>query len=482
MCGICGICNSKNPVSDIKCMMEALRHRGPDAEGFAIEEADHVAFGHCRLSILDLSEAGKQPMLSRNKRYLMVFNGEIYNHAKLREMLPERIRKQLKSKTDSEVLLEFLAWEGIEEALKQIRGMFAIALYDRKEKAIYLIRDRAGEKPLYYGFIDRMFVFASELKAVAKTALKNSVTLTLDQDAIKMYLRHSYIPAPYTIYKEIRKAESAAIVKIQYPFRKSEESGCYWKLEKHICRKKADIESAKSELSELLSEAVAEQMVADVPYGAFLSGGIDSSLITAYMQKISKRSVKTFSIGFESEKYDEAPFAKKIADYLGSSHEELYVTDKEAMEVIPQIACIYDEPYADSSQIPVYLVSRLAKENVSVVLTGDAGDELFCGYEHYLLTADYYKKIHKLPDCIRLVVGRILDSRILEPVNRRTFNNKVHKLARLLHASDFTHFYYEMIRIDTDRNPLLKRDIASDYFIRFTSQMQDQDPLFVRYV
>lgn len=480
MCGICGICNSKNPISDVRRMMEAIRHRGPDAGGSYIDESSPVAFGHRRLSILDLSEAGEQPMISQDKRYVLVFNGEIYNYQELRTELPEGVRKRLKSKTDSEILLEFLAAKGPEGALRQIRGMFAAALYDRQEKAVYLIRDRAGEKPLYYGFAGHMFVFASELKAIQEVAFRNGIRLTVDRDAVGMYLRHSYIPAPYSIYKEIKKVEAACIVKVRFPFAQTKEPVRYWKLEEQIRKRDISRESAKQELSELLSDAVREQTVADVPYGAFLSGGIDSSLIVAYMKKvsgISNKSVKTFSIGFGKEAYNEAPFAKKVASYLGCDHEELYLTDREAMQMVPQIGRIYDEPYADSSQIPAYFVSKLAKEKVSVVLTGDAGDELFSGYEHYPIIAGRYEKIRKVPGKARRAVGEILGSRIFGPANQRTFNNKIDRLSRVLRASDFAELYYEMLLVYTSKNPLMKCVVPKGYFTGYAKQLPYGDPV-----
>ncbi len=477
MCGICGICNSKNAIADIRCMMTAIRHRGPDASGEYIDLKSGVAFGHQRLSILDLSDAGLQPMQSSDKRYVLAFNGEIYNHSELKKMLPDKVQGQLKSNTDTEILLELFCIMGIDKTLDMARGIFAIALYDSKCNSIYLIRDRAGEKPLYYGFINGMFVFASELKAIQKVAYQNGISLTINHDAIGMFLRHSYIPAPYSIYNEINKVEIAEIVKISSPYTKIEDSRYYWQIEADTKKLNMDGVTAKLDLAGLLHSAVSEQMIADVPYGAFLSGGIDSSLIVSYMQKISKQRVKTFSIGFESEKYNEAPFAKKVADYIGSDHRELYVTDMDAMKVIPLLTEIYDEPYADSSQIPTYLVSKLAKEDVSVVLTGDAGDELFCGYEHYKIVRNYYHKILKIPIRIRDIMGMALENRIFELINAKTFNNKIDKLSRILRTFNFVDFYYEMLRIDTSKVPILEPAITTGYFKSHVENMSDKDVL-----
>lgn len=475
MCGICGICNSKNAELDIRYMMQSIRHRGPDGGGEYIDKSNNVSLGHRRLSILDLSDAGRQPMVSDNKRYVIAFNGEIYNHSELKELLPQEIVNRLKSTTDTEVLLELFAALGIEETLHNVRGMFAIALYDLKEKTIYLMRDRAGEKPLYYGFLDNKFVFASELKAINEIAYKNNIKLTLDYNAIGMFLKHSYIPAPYSIYQEIWKVEAAEIIKIKAPFEAIEKKWKYWRLEEHIEECTLSRENAKKELANLLASTVSEQMIVDVPYGAFLSGGIDSSLVVSYMQKNSRQKIKTFSIGFETDSYNEAPYAKKVAKHIDCDHQELYVTDIEAMDVIPHIPEIYDEPYADSSQIPTYLVSKLAKEKVSVVLTGDAGDELFCGYEHYKTIDNYYQKIGKLPGFARNTLGKVAGCKVFEPINQRTFNNKIDKFSRILQTPDSTEFYYEMLLVDTTRNSLIPDRNAKEYFTNIKSRLPYQD-------
>lgn len=478
MCGICGICNSSEAVYDIRCMMNSIIHRGPDDGAEYVDSNNGVAFGHRRLSIIDLSEAGRQPMQSMDKRYIIVFNGEIYNHLELKDFLADDVKNQLKSTTDTEILLELFSELGIIETLNIIRGMFAIALYDRRERSIYLMRDRAGEKPLYYGFINNMFVFSSELKAIRSIACEKGIGLSINNKAIGMFLRHSYIPAPYSIYNEIYKVEPAGIVKIKYPFYKIENCRNYWRLKENVIKKVEERKAPEKELSKLLYSTISEQMIADVPYGAFLSGGIDSSLIVSYMQKISKEKVKTFSIGFETEKYNEAPYAREIASCIGTEHRELYVTDVEAMNVIPDIPEIYDEPYADSSQIPTYLVAKLAKECVSVVLTGDAGDELFCGYEHYKIIEAYFKRINMLPQSIKYSLSALLKSRLFEPINRRTFNNKINKLSRALRASNIIDFYYEMLRIDTAEDALMKPGISADYFASSINYLFDQNVVY----
>lgn len=475
MCGICGMCNSQSASADIKCMMDAIARRGPDDSGDFIDANMHVAFGHRRLSILDLSSSGRQPMTSMNKRYVISYNGEIYNYSYLVTLLPDSVRRKLKSTTDTEVLLELFSLNGVKNTLKNLRGMFAIALYDNEEKCIYLIRDRAGEKPLYYGFLNGMFVFASELKAIQNVAQKNNVVLTLNYDAISMFLRHSYIPAPYSIYKEIKKVEAAEIVKINAPFKEVNNISKYWNLEEHIETINIGKEEAKRELKELLTSTISEQMVSDVPYGAFLSGGIDSSLIVSYMQKNTSAKIKTFSIGFQTPSYNEATFAKAVANHIGCNHEELYVTDDEAMKVIPLIPDIYDEPYADSSQIPTYLVSKLAKQKVTVALTGDAGDELFCGYTHYQIYKKYYEKIQQIPKIMRLFLARVLETSPFETINSKTFNNKIDKLSRLLKTPNVTNFFYEMILADTSKHSLMSPTVPSGYFTSLSPKLSSTD-------
>jgi asparagine synthase (glutamine-hydrolysing) len=453
-------------------MADSLIHRGPDDMGFWVDADDGVALAHRRLSIVDLSPAGHQPMISANGRYVIIFNGEIYNHLELRreleilhsnanlsheavegldmialnlqegenefnishpsELLGDAYANEAKSSnkaeftfrskrcksinwrgnSDTETLLAgFEVW-GIEETLKKTVGMFAIALWDQQEKFLTLARDRIGEKPLYYGFQNKTFLFGSELKALRKHP---DFLSEIDRDVLCLYLRHCYIPAPYSIYKGIKKLLPGTYIQVrlgdnniaQMPTPK-----VYWSMMDvalHAVRSSfegSDIEAINA-LDSQLKQSIGLQMTADVPLGAFLSGGVDSSVVVALMQAQSMRAVKTFSIGFDEAGYNEAEYAKAVAQHLGSEHTEVYVTATEAMAVIPSLGEMYDEPFADSSQIPTFLVSQLAKQHVTVSLSGDAGDELFCGYNRYLL-ADTWQKIERLPLGVRKCAGHLI--------------------------------------------------------------------------
>jgi asparagine synthase (glutamine-hydrolysing) len=401
MCGITGFFSSRSGrVPDIKMavcrMTEALLHRGPDSAGIWVDPVAGLALGHRRLAIVDLSPAGSQPMHSESARYVIVLNGEVYNFRDLRLQLETR-GHVFRGGSDTEVMLAAVEEWGVMGAVPHFNGMFAFALWDRLEQILYLGRDRMGEKPLYYTMAGNVFLFGSELKALlAYPGFQTSV----DRNALALYLRHNYVPAPYSIYKGVQKLSPGHILSFR------PESGikitAYWSL-KEVARRGVEStltcgsEEALAQLEELLRDAVRLQMVADVPLGAFLSGGIDSSTIVGMMQAQSNRPVRTFSIGFEDERFDEAKFARAVAARLGTSHTELYVTPQEAIAVIPELPKIYDEPFADSSQIPTYLVSRLARESVTVSLSGDGGDELFGGYRIYQSAAGVYRSLCRIP-------------------------------------------------------------------------------------
>lgn len=400
MCGIAGFFNrSENWERNIIKMNNRMIHRGPDAQGYWSDSGHSVVLGHVRLSILDLSDAGGQPMVSHDERYVMVLNGEIYNYKDLEEKLAAGGKvNRFRGHSDTEVFLEYIASYGFEAALNASIGMFAVGVYDKQERKLFLGRDRIGEKPLYYGFVGNSFTFASEIGCIYEFAERK---MEIDRDALTLYFRHGYIPAPYTIYKGIRKMEAGSILEIVKPFR--EIRTCkYWDIMEVAqaglsCRFKGTEKDASDELEQLLRQSIRRQMVADVPVGAFLSGGIDSSAVVAVMQSLSNQKVKTFSIGFEEDEYNEACFAKNTAEYLGTDHTELYVTSKEVKDVIPKIPHIYGEPFADSSQLPTYLVSKLARSKVTVSLSGDAGDELFCGYGRYASLKRNWNKIRYIP-------------------------------------------------------------------------------------
>lgn len=381
MCGICGFVSKRDiNLERLKAMNDTMYHRGPNDSGeeiYEIQGGYRIGFAQRRLSILDLSELGHQPMHSVNKRVSVVYNGEIYNFNELKEELSDY---PFRSNCDTEVIIAaYLRW-GI-DCVQHFNGMFAIALFDRDSKVVYLIRDRIGKKPLYYWLDGENLVFASELKPIITCP---GFGKNIRKDVLSRYLYQQYINAPDTIFEDVYKVEPGGILsfcegKIQ--------SRKYWDIKEVYREQKKkqvdDYETAKSELRALLKSAVASRMIADVPLGAFLSGGYDSSLITAIAQEHSREPVKTFSIGFNEERYNEAKYAKQVADYLGTNHTEMYIDEKQMFDLVESIPEYYDEPFADSSQIPSMLVAALARKQVTVALSGDGGDEFFCGYNIY---------------------------------------------------------------------------------------------------
>ncbi|MGB1017478.1 MAG: asparagine synthase (glutamine-hydrolyzing) [Chitinophagales bacterium] len=376
MCGIAGIfsLNSKLNPSWIKQMTKSMAHRGPDADGNFVSENEKLALGHRRLSIVDLSAAAHQPMFSHCGRYVMVFNGEIYNYKEL------AAKHKIKANTssDSEVVLELFVLLG-KDFVNELNGMFALSIYDKKEEKLWLFRDRVGIKPLYFYWKNETLIFASELKAIKQ--LKEEFALSINKKAIYNYLRLGYIPEPMSIFNEVRKFPAGSLMSINADGYKIES---YWKLKDKIKKEQfTDEKSAKKELDDLLKSSVNYRMMADVPFGTFLSGGIDSSTVTALAQNISETPINTFSIGFKESSYNEAKFAKEIATYLGTNHHEFMVSYNEAIEHFDSILKAYDEPFADSSAIPTMLVSKLARQHVTMTLSGDGGDEQFLGYGMY---------------------------------------------------------------------------------------------------
>ncbi len=411
MCGIAGLIRfGERSEENIERMKERMLHRGPDAGGTWKSDDGEVVLGHRRLAIVDLSETGAQPMLSHSGRFAMVYNGEIYNHRELRQrLLDEKKVSAFRGTSDSEVMLEAFEAYGTAEALQFMKGMFAVALYDREEKKLQLFRDRIGEKPLYYGFVPgssggKAFAFASDLGCIA---CLDGFDLPVEQGVLPIYFTHGYIPAPYTIYKGIRKLTPGRILTIRAPFTEAEISEeTYWSVEEAALRGtknpfKGSFEEASQELERLMRASIRDQMVADVPVGAFLSAGIDSSTIVSLMQAESPGSVRSFTIGMEDPKYNEAEVAAQIAQHLGTQHTEMYITDQDAKAVIPLLPKMFAEPFADSSQIPTYLVSRMTRQHVTVSLSGDAGDELFCGYTSYASVERIWGKLSRIPAPLR---------------------------------------------------------------------------------
>jgi len=395
MCGFAGFIDSRPQRSQdeleriCRAMNQTLAHRGPDDAGQWVDPGRGAALGHRRLSIIDLSPAGSQPMLSHDGNLVLAYNGEIYNFEELRRRLesgePE-LAGRWRGRSDSEVLLEAIAAWGLEKALAAANGMFALALWDRRSRRLFLARDRLGQKPLYYGWAGGSLVFASELKALAPHPdFKSQV----DRQALAAYVRHGYVPAPHCIFQGMRKLTPGCSVCLDPTQRRIlPEPLTYWSLAQAMTQGLVNPlsgppQEAVDRLEELLGDAVEMRMISDVPLGALLSGGIDSSTVVALMGRRSSLPVRTFSIGFRQAGHDEAPFALQVAKHLGTEHTELYVSPEEALSVVPLMPTIYDEPFGDSSQIPTYLVSRLAREQVTVALSGDGGDEAFMGYDRY---------------------------------------------------------------------------------------------------
>ena len=413
MCGLTGYIDRRPATRQtreaiVTAMTDAMFHRGPDDGGMWVDPEAGIALGHRRLSIIDLSPLGHQPMLSASGRFVIVFNGEIYNYRDV----AERLRAEgvsLRGKSDTEVLLEAISHWGVRAALSACEGMFALAVWDRAERKLTLARDRVGIKPLYWGMTpDGVLLFGSELKALR---CHPSWRGEVDRDALALFMRFSYVPAPHSIYRNTWKLEPGSMLTYVNGAEPTIER--YWDLRAIAESGAADLapgtDAERIEMLEhLMRRSVRNEMVADVPLGAFLSGGIDSSLVTALMQAESTRPVKTFTIGFNSERFNEATHAAAVAKHIGTDHTELYVSDEAVRDVIPNLPVWYDEPLADSSQIPTYLVSRLAREHVTVALSGDGGDELFAGYPRYRWAQQLHRVMSPMPPFLRRSAGAVL--------------------------------------------------------------------------
>jgi asparagine synthase (glutamine-hydrolysing) len=468
MCGIAGFLDWNAGVPDQRLhatarrMGEALEHRGPDDWGTWCDESVAVALAHRRLSILDLSSAGHQPMVSADGRFVISYNGEIYNHLAVRDSLEQAgAAPAWRGHSDTETMLAaFVAW-GVEASLPRLVGMFAFAVWDRRERSLYLVRDRIGEKPLYYGWLHSTFAFASELKALRKHPLWNG---RIDRDSLSLFMRHNYIPAPYSIYSGIGKLLPGCFLRLEWRGREPLVRP-YWSARAAVeagieAPFAGDAKAAAAQLDSALREAIAGQMIADVPLGAFLSGGVDSSTVVALMQAQSSRPVRTFSIGFNEPTFNEAEHAKAVARHLGTDHTELYVTPRQALDSIPLLPALYDEPFADSSQLPTFLVARLARQHVTVALSGDGGDELFAGYNRYLFGQALWRRQRRLPSPLRRAISSAITA-----VPRARWNNvlqlplramparmqisnpgdKLHKLADIISLADREQVYKRLV-------------------------------------
>lgn len=461
MCGFAGFINldqkqqsrqqREQQLSLLRAMGDALVHRGPDQQDQWLSPENQVGFAHRRLAIIDLTDAGKQPMTSQNGRWVIAYNGEVYNYLEVADQLKKEGIKLIGG-SDTEVILEAIAHWGLTKTLERMHGMFAFALYDQQAKQVMLVRDRLGEKPLYVGIHEGKLLFGSELKAFYAIFTNKPV---LHRSAIGLYLRHGYIPAPYTVYNGIFKLPPAHqvtfdIQQVSAWSKQPEQLPAlfkrYWNL--------IDTKPEKCDLHGLLQDVIAREMRSDVPLGAFLSGGVDSSTIVALMQAHQQHhggeAVKTFSIGFEEERFNEAPYAAAVAEHLQTQHHEQIVTTSDVQSLIPQLAKIYDEPFADSSQLPTILVSQLARQHVTVSLSGDGGDELFAGYERYQWANSIWQKVGWLPSPIRQVMASMLTllsqmNTQWSPANIQNLVAKFERLAAMLSAENRQWFYRTLI-------------------------------------
>ncbi|SEK70135.1 asparagine synthase (glutamine-hydrolysing) [Roseovarius nanhaiticus] len=469
MCGLIGYWAPNRELSDrlIDHMAEQIIHRGPDSAGSWHDRAAGLALGHRRLAIVDLSDSGHQPMVSASGRYVLSYNGEIYNFQDIRAELDAAGKAPAWSgHSDTEVLLAAVDAWGLDASLARLDGMFAFALWDTTDQSLVLARDRLGEKPLYYGRSGDALIFGSELGAFKPFP---GYAPQIDRDALALYLRHNYIPAPYSIYTGIHKLEPGHYIKMTAPDQVDNATICYWNIVE-TARASAPLTNSAAELEDrlddLLNRSIKRRMIADVPLGAFLSGGYDSTLTTAVMQSQSARPIKTFTIGFSDEGYNEAHHAKAVADHLGTEHTELYVSPKAAQDVIPKLPDIWSEPFSDSSQIPTFLVSQLARTEVTVSLSGDGGDELFQGYGRYEFAARQWKRLSSVPSMVRKgAAAGILatpeglmhkaESMLPRRLRNRHLADRLPKLAQIMACPSAMSFYKSLVSHQIDPTSLV---------------------------
>jgi asparagine synthase (glutamine-hydrolysing) len=479
MCGITGFLDTSREKTTgelhslVTCMSDAIIHRGPDDYGEFVDAETGVALGFRRLAIVDLTPTGHQPMVSASGRFVMIFNGEIYNYAEMRDELIAAGSK-FKGTSDSEVMVEAIDAWGLEVSVKRFNGQFAFALWDRRDRVLHLVRDRVGVKPMYYGWFGKALLFGSELKCLKAFP---GFSAEIDRNALTLFTRHNYIPAPWSIYKGVKKQLPGTI--LSFPFDRTgfiPEPVAFWSAKKAVedglanpfTGTEAD---AEEQLETLLRESVRLRMMADVPLGAFLSGGVDSSAIVALMQAESHIPVKTFTIGFQEGEYNEADYARKVAEYLKTEHTDLTVTPEEARAVIPMLPSMYDEPFSDSSQIPTYLVSKLTRQYVTVSLSGDGGDELFAGYNRYFWGNDIWNKIGwmgsglrgALAGSMRLLSPATWDGifKTLKPIMPGSLQvpqagEKMKKVADVVSVDSAQSLYYRLVSHWKDPESLVK--------------------------
>jgi asparagine synthase (glutamine-hydrolysing) len=504
MCGIAGFWQQpllmEHPPEVLRQMASALSHRGPDDSGAFLDARAGLGLAFSRLAIVDLSVEGHQPMQSASGRYVIVFNGEIYNYKEIRMELGPHLWR---GHSDTEVLLQAIECWGIDAALRKFVGMFAFALWDRAENQLFLCRDRLGIKPLYYGKVNSTFVFASELKAIAQIP---DFDPEIDRDVLALYMRHNHVPAPHCIYRGLHKLEPGCALCVGSAAATPEFRRFWSTREVAIGGSRAagrwsEVEAIQ-QLHQRLSEAVSSRMVADVPIGAFLSGGVDSSTVVALMQSQSSRRIKTFTVGLGEDEHDESEAAAKVAKHLGTDHTELLVTSKQALEVVPLLAGIYDEPFADSSQIPTYLVSKLARRTVTVSLSGDGGDELFGGYTRHVFANRAWNTLARIPALLRPAVVSLLRATpsltsgsaiqflqpfIPKPLRVNAVGDKAQKLMEVLTSASANDLYHRLLSqwkdpgelVRGSREPRTVRDsiAITSQFLNFQETMMLTDLL-----
>lgn len=491
MCGFAGfidksVINNSNIFFEetLNAMSSEISNRGPDSHGNWYDSKLGIALSHRRLSILDTSIAGNQPMFSESNRFVIVFNGEIYNHLILRKYLSETGKNfNWRSSSDTETLLACFEVFGIEKTLKLTIGMFAISLWDTIEKKLFLIRDRVGEKPLYYGMHNNCFMFASQISSLK---VNPKFISTISNYALRKYLKYGYVPYPYSIYENISKLAPGSYVEINYNDL-SFQSHVYWDSNHEFASRlsvpySGTFENAVNDLDNLLTEVVTGQMISDVPLGAFLSGGIDSSTVVSIMQRNSNLKINTFTIGFNEKKYNEAEYAKEISSYLGTQHNELYIDENDAFDVVSSISSIYDEPFSDPSQIPTFILSKMTRKQVTVALSGDGGDELFCGYNRYISTLKYWKYISKIPLSFRGKIEKFVNNSNFGFLERnfdnrfnffynKSFTKKYFKLGEIISSNSPDDLYKRLVSQDNGVSVLLGDSFLStqDYFDNLTN-------------
>lgn len=459
MCGLVGcVAFSKDHhqgiYDDVREMTSALSHRGPDSSGFWYDTNSGVALGHRRLSILDLSDAGSQPFMSSCGRWILVFNGEIYNHQSLRNSDYFRDSPvEWRGNSDTETIVALIAKIGFEKTLQNINGMFAMCAWDKKFSKLYIARDRLGEKPIYYGFVNNTFLCASELKAIEKFS---GFSAKISQDALALYLRHSYVPDPFCIYEGFSKLSPGNWLEVSSAGISEEKK--YWDLKKVVTQDRIELseEVALNQLDSHLTEAVISRTLSDVPVGCFLSGGIDSTLVTAILSAHTDQKVETFTMGFDLPGYNEAKFAQKTAAFLKTNHNEIYVGKREVLNVVNILSEVWDEPFADASQIPTLLLSDFIKSSVSVALSGDGGDELFCGYNRYNLGYRLQKISSQFPSSLINHFAKVINNTPVATIERlmgflpakfqhTALADKIKKLGLVLEDSSDSNFYANVV-------------------------------------